>query len=227
MSAAAHQVQRPAPLTLAEECTLSTGVTVRGCAARVLDLLRQTRDQRLVWPVGRHQAPAGWVPAHVLVEPWAGGGEGKRRLRGLREKGVRVQMERFVGAAGEQQTFLYRIGDEPKTAAPKIASSPPQRCALRYLLHRGIPSISWRVDLRVDLTPGRSPLAPGVGVSEESYLEALRHAYVDGAMSFLLGSSTAVLYCEHGAQPDPFPVMRRALTALGAVEVEELPSEWA
>ena len=75
-----HQAALPPGWQLAGEATLPGGRTVTGTAARVYHLLAESHRRGHRWQVGRHLAPAGWVPTWVLREPWAGGAAGSRIL---------------------------------------------------------------------------------------------------------------------------------------------------
>ena len=110
-----HQAALPPGWHLPDEATLPGGRTVTGTAARVYNLLAESARRSHRWQVGRHLAPAGWVPTWVLREPWAGGSAGDRRLRDLREAGISIESQRFDPGdeALASASWLWRISPSP------------------------------------------------------------------------------------------------------------------
>jgi hypothetical protein len=110
-----HQAALPPGWHLPDEAILPGGRTITGTAARVYNLLLETGRHSHRWKVGRHLAPAGWVPTWVLREPWAGGSAGDRRLRDLREAGVSIASQRFNPGdeAPASASWLWRISPSP------------------------------------------------------------------------------------------------------------------
>lgn len=147
--------QAPAPFAIPEEATLPSGERLGGGRARVYWLLRLSVEQRVSHAVGRHQAGIGWVPNFLLREPWSGGNAGDRRLRDLRERGVRLEQAAFAAPNGERSnTILWRWIGDGAAAAPTTTAANPQHSALGGLM-RGFS----------DDTAGspRTPLASGAG----------------------------------------------------------------
>lgn len=108
-----YQYERPVAIgTLCDEVD-APGIHFTGRRARVYWLLRLTKDRGLRHPVGSQVAPPGWVPRHLVVEPWSGGAQGDRRVRELRfDYGVDIQVQEFKPpGGGNSSTTLYRIGD--------------------------------------------------------------------------------------------------------------------
>ncbi|HEX4954782.1 MAG TPA: hypothetical protein VF017_15425 [Thermoanaerobaculia bacterium] len=122
-----YQVPKPAGLHLQEELVAANGARLSGARARVYSLLAQAATKGLRFAVGSAQTAPGRVPGFLLVEPWSGGGEGLRRVRDLRERGIRVEAERF---APESSTFVYWLpGGEGSPAVGPAATTPARRVA--------------------------------------------------------------------------------------------------
>jgi hypothetical protein len=120
-----HQVQQP--FELPNAVALPSGERFEGGRARVYWLLRLTANRSFEHSVGLKRGPAGWVPDFLLLEPWAGGSEGKRRLRELRDYGFDYQHERFQaeGSDGAANTMLYRLTRDPLAGGETRPSAPP------------------------------------------------------------------------------------------------------
>jgi hypothetical protein len=224
MTAAAqyHQAALPSGWELADEVRLPGGRSISGTAARVYQLLEMTRRHRHRWHVGRHLAPAGWVPTWVLREPWAGGSAGDRRLRDLREKhGLVIDGEPFQAPDDEpaSQSWLFLLRDG--THAPE-SSEPSRQAACPALPLAGI-TVTFRRGSPVeragtiDVSPGASSrLAPDIGADDDVFRAALRALHrADQLAGTLSGRRQWVLWCDPAAPYDPFPVLTQVITALG------------
>lgn len=71
----------------------------------VHNALKSARRGKLVVDGKQVKTSAGWVPGHLLTSPAVGGTEGLRRLRELRNSGVRIEMKKIEGSSAYQ----YRI----------------------------------------------------------------------------------------------------------------------
>ena len=216
-----HQAALPPGWQLADEATLPGGRTVTGTAARVFHLLAESHRRAHRWQVGRHLAPAGWVPTWVLREPWAGGAAGDRRLRDLREAGVSIDSQRFDPGDDEpaSASWLWHL------AAPAVHPSPArgrgaggegpplQGIAVRFVAGRPAPAEA------VDISPGAaSPLAPSFAAcDDEAYRRELLQAFHSGRLvAALTGRREWSLWSDPAALYEPRPVLEAALSKLGA-----------
>jgi hypothetical protein len=221
-----HQAAKPARWEIADEATTPDGRHLTGTVARVYNLLAETARRRHKWAVGRHQAPAGWVPTWVLREPWAGGSAGDRRLRDLRDKhGIAV--EGMSCTAGDRTTssWIWRLSSPAAgDATPrKISEASPsaQVCGPLAGLSLSLLSVPVRErpDGSLDVSPGGdSPLAPSLAVADDAtYRRELLAAFHAGRLvPALLASESAVLWTDSAAGYDPRPLLRLALAKLGA-----------
>jgi len=216
-----HQAALLSGWHLADEASLPGGRTVTGTAARVYNLLAESHRRAHRWQVGRHLAPAGWVPTWVLREPWAGGAAGDRRLRDLREAGVSIDSQRFDPGDDEpaSASWLWHL------AAPAVHPSPArgrgaggegpplQGIAVRFVAGRPAPAEA------VDISPGAaSPLAPSFAAcDDEAYRRELLQAFHSGRLvAALTGRREWSLWSDPAALYDPRPVLEVALSKLGA-----------
>jgi len=223
-----HQAPLPPGWHLADEAVLPGGRTLTGTAARVYNLLLETRRRFHRWNVGRHLAPAGWVPTWVLREPWAGGAAGDRRLRDLREAGLTIESQRFApgGDAPDSASWLWRI--VPATPGPNrrpspapdvesavplaLAAAPLQGIAARFVAGGLAPAGA------VDVSPGASSLlAPSFAAcDDEAYRRELLQAFHSGRLvASLTGRAEWRLWTDPAAAYDPRPVLSSALSKLG------------
>ncbi len=224
-----HQAALPPAWHLADEAILPAGRTVTGTAARVYNLLAETNRRHHRWQVGRHLAPAGWVPTWVLREPWAGGAAGDRRLRDLREAGVSIESQRFDPGVNEpaSASWLWRLnlcsgspspgGREcgwEKGPGDEGPPAPLQGIAVRFVAGRPAPVEA------IDISPGApSPLAPSFAAcADEAYRRELLQAFHSGRLvAALTGRREWSLWSDPAAIYNPRPVLEAALTKLGAV----------
>ncbi len=214
-----HQAPLPPGWHLADEATLPGGKSISGTAARVYNLLLETSRRAHRWQVGRHHAPAGWVPTWVLREPWAGGAAGDRRLRDLREEGLAIESQRFTADddTPASASWLWRLAS-PASSSPHRptpaaqAAAPLQGIAIRFIAASEAPSA-------MDISPGASsPLAPSFGAcDDEAYRRELLEAFHAGRLvTYLKGHTEWRLWADPAAAYDPRPVLRSALSKLGA-----------
>jgi hypothetical protein len=216
-----HQAALPPGWHLADEATLPGGRTVTGTAARVYNLLAESHRRAHRWNVGRHFAPAGWVPTWVLREPWAGGSAGDRRLRDLREAGVSIESQRFDPGEDEpaSASWLWRLGSREGAPSPaprgRVGEGGPlQGITIRFVATRPAPAEA------IDISPGApSPLAPSFAAcDDEAYRRELLQAFHAGRLvAVLTGRSEWSLWADPAAIYDPRPVLEIALVKLGAV----------
>ena len=216
-----HQAALPPGWHLADEATLPGGRTITGTAARVYNLLAESHRRAHRWQVGRHLAPAGWVPTWVLREPWAGGAAGDRRLRDLREAGVSIESHRFDPSDDEpaSASWLWRLN--PGVGAPSPATrgrvgegAPLQGITVRFVASRPAPPGA------IDISPGApSPLAPSFAAcDDEAYRRELLQAFHAGRLvAALTGPPAWSLWADPAALYNPRPVLETALVKLGAV----------
>jgi len=226
-----HQAALPPGWHIADEATLPGGRTVSGTAARVYNLLAESHRRAHRWQVGRHLAPAGWVPTWVLREPWAGGSAGDRRLRDLREAGVSIESQRFDPGDKEptSASWLWRLspGEGPPSPGgrecgwekgsgdegPREGGPPLQGITIHFLTTRPAPPGA------IDISPGAaSPLAPSFAVrDDEAYRRELLQAYHAGRLvAALTGRREWSLSSDPAALYNPRPVLETALAKLGA-----------
>jgi len=224
MSTTFHQAALPSGWHLADQATLPGGRTLTGTAARVYNLLVETRRQAYRWQVGRHLAPPGWVPTWVLREPWAGGAAGDRRLRDLREEGVAIESERFTAGPTASDTtpdsasWLWRLATTTSPAAGTPASpsaaAPLQGLTVCFVAH---PAGA------LDISPGASShLAPSFAACDDAaYRLELLHAFHTGRLlAALTGRQHCALWADPIAAYDPRPILQTALTKLGATVLQ-------
>jgi len=228
-----HQAALPPGWHFADEATLPGGRTVTGTAARVYNLLAETNHRHHRWQVGRHLAPAGWVPTWVLREPWAGGSAGDRRLRDLREAGVSIASQRFDPGDNEpaSASWLWRL--TPMSGSPSPArgecvwekgpgvegpggagSLPLGGIAIRFVAGRPAPAEA------IDISPGAaSLLAPSFAAcDDEAYRRELLQAFHSGRLvAALTGRREWSLWSDPAAIYNPRPVLETALVKLGAL----------
>lgn len=77
---------------------------------KVLELLVKARRFNYTYKCHGEIVSDGWVPAHVICSVEAGGLEGTRRLRELRENGINIELRAFIDSEGNRtNTTLYRI----------------------------------------------------------------------------------------------------------------------
>ena len=221
-----HQAALPPGWHLADKATLPGGRTVTGTAARVYNLLAESHRRAHRWQVGRHFAPAGWVPTWVLREPWAGGSAGDRRLRDLREAGVSIESQRFDPGDAEpaSASWLWHLAASavhPSPARGRGAGgegpregAPLQGLTIRFATTRPAPPGA------IDISPGApSPLAPSFAAcDDEAYRRELLQAYHAGRLvATLTGRREWSLWADPAAIYNPRPVLEAALVKLGAV----------
>jgi len=207
-----HQAALPPGWHLADEAILPGGRTVTGTAARVYHLLAETHRRAHRWQVGRHLAPAGWVPTWVLREPWAGGAAGDRRLRDLREAGVSIVSQRFDPGDDEpaSASWLWRLGPRGRVGE----GAPLQGISVRFAAGRPAPVEA------VDISPGAaSPLAPSFDAcNDEAYRRELLQTFHSGRLvAALTGRPKWTLWSDPAAIYNPRPMLETALSKLGAV----------
>jgi len=216
-----HQAPLPPGWHLADEAILPGGRQIHGTAARVYNLLLETRRQAYRWPVGRHLAPPGWVPTWVLREPWAGGAAGDRRLRDLREEGLAIESEKFTAGTDtpDSASWLWRLSPphtNPATAAAvsPTAAAPLQGLTVCFVAH---PAGA------LDISPGASSyLAPTFAACDDAAyrLELLQAFHTGRLLATLTGRQTWSLWADPAAAYDPRPVLQTALTKLGATVLQ-------
>ncbi len=222
MSTRHHQAALPAHWTIADEATTPEGRHLTGTVARVYNLLAETARRRHAWAIGRHKAPAGWVPTWVLREPWSGGSAGDRRLRDLRDKhGVEVEGMSFTAGERSTSSWIWRLAESKAHSNPEAThsahvSSAPLAGLSVSLLSVPLPD---RPSGSIDVSPGGDPpLAPSLAVADdETYRCELRATYHAGRLvPALEGAEAAILWTDPAAGFDPRPVLRLALAKLGA-----------
>jgi hypothetical protein len=218
---------RPGDWTLPESATLPNGEQLGGARARLYWLLRWTAERGFSFAIGRHPGPKGWVPAHVCKEPWSGGGAGDRRLRDLRERGVKIESQRFVTPAGERtSTWLWRWTGDPEPGQAR-AETPPARLVFQTSI--GCPAYApgW---VKWEVSPGSGHvLAPSAQLqtlvirgqlsaaeATKIYLETLRTKYLDGKFRGVLSTPQAVLWIRPEVALDPLPTLSEILQKCGA-----------
>lgn len=222
---------------LPEEAVDGAGTAFRGARARVYHLLRIVGEHGISLPVGRHHGPPGWVPRHFLVEPWSGGAEGARRVRELAGRhGFAVEHTTFDPPDGDSSaTTLYRLVPGG-TGAASAPARPQPLAGLDF--HT---AVGTAVDLAahgcpLHLTDSWLALRPPPDLAGDAdwcsaqYREHLLAAYREGSLVGQLEQrGQIVLYLLPGRELgfDPFPTLRRALTALGARDLGHLGPEWS
>lgn len=227
---------RPGDWTLPESATLPNGEQLGGARARLYWLLRWTAERGFSFAIGRHPGPKGWVPAHVCKEPWSGGGAGDRRLRDLRERGVKIESQRFVTPAGERtSTWLWRwTGDPPAGDADRAPTASHARGAahrgrLVFRTQSGCPVArdGW---VKWEVSPGsghvlappsslQAALITGHVTHDQAvaqYLDILRRRYSAGELDGVLSTRCAVLWVRPEVALDPLPTLRSVLVRCGA-----------
>jgi hypothetical protein len=228
-----HQAALPPGWHLADEATLPGGRTITGTAARVFNLLAETRRHSHRWKVGRHLAPAGWIPTWVLREPWAGGSAGDRRLRDLREAGVSIESHRFDPGDNEpaSASWLWRLGPGSGSPSPArgecvwekgLGDEGPGGAGSLSLGGRTIHFLAGRPapPESIDISPGAaSPLAPSFAACEdEAYRRELLQAFHAGRLvAALTGRREWSLWSDPAAIYNPRPVLEAVLSKLGAL----------
>ncbi|MCH9647801.1 MAG: hypothetical protein K0U98_06150 [Deltaproteobacteria bacterium] len=203
---------------------------VEGAKARVYHLLRIAQERRLQLPLGRHLAPAGEVPRHIIVEPWSGGSEGMRRVRELRALGVPIEHRPFQPPdGGDSATNLYRLAiaktpclpAAPSAEQTPVEGSPLELSGLRFQVGRPLGSQRHHLPLVAQAGINLYPLPhhlEGDG-DPEAYKDLLRAAYSTGVLVPYLQrfETTGIDFtCEY---PWVLEVLREVLGALGAQEV--------
>ncbi len=118
-----QQAAKPQGLDLADEAVLPTGHHCAGTKARVYNLLEWAAARSHQFSIGRHLAPAGWVPTWILREPWAGGAAGDRRVRDLRADGVDIEGKAFETEVQGTASWVFRLG--PASTSPRQAVTSP------------------------------------------------------------------------------------------------------
>jgi len=225
-----HQAPLPPTWHLADEAILPGGRTITGTAARVYNLLLESGRHSHRWKVGRHLAPAGWVPTWVLREPWAGGSAGDRRLRDLREAGVSIASQRFDPGddAPASASWLWHLSPREVSPSPggwvgdgrggqgvrSREGAPLQGVTVRFVAGRPAPAEA------IDISPGApSPLAPSFAAcDDEAYRRELLQAFHAGRLVATLTSRAEwSLWADPAALYNPRPVLETALSKLGAV----------
>jgi len=218
---------RPGDWTLPESATLPNGEQLGGARARLYWLLRWTAERGFSFAIGRHPGPKGWVPAHVCKEPWSGGGAGDRRLRDLRERGVKIESQRFVTPAGERtSTWLWRWTGDPEPGQAR-AETPPARLVFQTSI--GCPAYApgW---VKWEVSPGsghvlappsslQAALITGHVTHDQAvaqYLDILRRRYSAGELDGVLSTRCAVLWVRPEVALDPLPTLRSVLVRCGA-----------
>jgi len=225
---------RPGDWTLPESATLPNGEQLGGARARLYWLLRWTAERGFSFAIGRHPGPKGWVPAHVCKEPWSGGGAGDRRLRDLRERGVKIESQRFVTPAGERtSTWLWRWTGDPEPGQAR-AETPPARLVFQTSI--GCPAYApgW---VKWEVSPGSGHvLAPSASLQAAlitghvthdqavaQYLDLMRRRYVRGELDGVLATRQAVLWVRPEVAFDPLPTLRSVLVKCGAELSQDNP----
>ncbi|HEX7180236.1 MAG TPA: hypothetical protein VF756_00230, partial [Thermoanaerobaculia bacterium] len=159
--------------------------------------------------------------------PWAGGSAGDRRLRDLREAGLAIESERFAPGddAPESASWLWRLGSPHthgsnqriKPENDKNADSAPLQGITVRFVPGAVPGAAPSGAL--DVSPGASsPLAPSFSACEdEAYRRELLQAFHSGRLvSSFAGRKDWSLWADPAAAYDPRPVLRAALSKLGA-----------
>ncbi len=225
---------RPGDWTLPESATLPNGEQLGGARARLYWLLRWTAERGFSFAIGRHPGPKGWVPAHVCKEPWSGGGAGDRRLRDLRERGVKIESQRFVTPAGERtSTWLWRWTGDPEPGQAR-AETPPARLVFQTSI--GCPAYApgW---VKWEVSPGsghvlappsslQAALITGHVTHDQAvaqYLDLMRRRYVRGELDGVLATRQAVLWVRPEVAFDPLPTLRSVLVKCGAELSQDNP----
>lgn len=226
--------QYPEPFPLSDTLDLG-GRTFTGSRARVYWLLRLTAERRHAHPIGRFTGPPGKVPAFLFREPWAGGQQGDRRLRDLREHGLEYDWEEWNPPDGsDSSTTVYwmtrdPLGEVVPTEAPSSPAPAPSTgqaalAPLAGLVFRiGTPTLT---DLPLDpktLAPRCLCWSSGP-MRAEARTEALKGALRDqwargellAKLEPLLGRRVAVVSCRTPDEWDGAEVLAEVLEALGA-----------
>jgi hypothetical protein len=229
------QSARPQGWNLEDIAILPGGAQCTGTKARVYNLLAEARRRNHQFPVGRHLAPAGWVPTWVLREVWSGGAAGDRRVRDLREAGVVIQGEIFDAGEAGSSSYVWRLGDQNGTppladrqnqrkkadAAEKQVSKDSPLAGLSFSIGP-IPEGAGGVPV-VDLRGSASPLSPPPVFSDElaaaeSYRQQLLALYRCGSLALSLQDYPALHFLVSDEQRPFLAVLSRALQALGATQ---------
>jgi hypothetical protein len=206
-----HQASLPTGWSIPDQAILPGGREIAGTAARVYNLLVETARRSHRWKVGRHLAPAGWVPTWVLREPWSGGAAGDRRMRDLREAGVPIERDIFSIAeeAPGSSSWLWRIGKEGAGPSPKVVEADHPLIKVRFVESSAG---------AVDISPGsRHVLAPSLRCAgDEMYRDELLAAWRTGKLlPALQGRSEWALWADPTAAFNQVPVLKAALPKLG------------
>jgi len=221
MTSPHYQAAKPAGWEIADEATTPDGRHLTGTVARVYNLLAETARRRHGWAIGRHKAPAGWVPTWVLREPWSGGSAGDRRLRDLRDKhGVDVEGMSFTAGERSTSSWIWRLAESKPHNNPgvshsaRVSSAPLGGLSVSLL---SVPVPDRPVD-SIDVSPGGdSPLAPSLAVADdETYRRELLATYHAGRLVPVVAGTEVVLWTDPAAGFDPRRVLRLALAKLGA-----------
>ncbi|HQN09856.1 MAG TPA: hypothetical protein PK569_20005 [Thermoanaerobaculia bacterium] len=227
---------KPGEWALPDVAVLANGTQLGGARARLYWLLRWTAERGATHAIGRHTGPVGWVPSHICKEPWSGGGAGDRRLRDLRERGVRLESQVYVAPDGERtSTWLWRWAGDPPAGDAERA---PTASRARGAAHRGrlvfrtqsgcpIERDGW---VKWEVSPGsghvlappsslQAALITGHVTHDQAvaqYLDILRRRYSAGELDGVLSTRCAVLWVRPEVALDPLPTLRSVLVRCGA-----------
>lgn len=75
----------------------------------VLQELIQAKQGKRYFTKGGVPIPAGWVPSWVICDPGVGGLQGTRRLRELKEIGIRYDWKYLEMDGESTNTTIYRL----------------------------------------------------------------------------------------------------------------------
>lgn len=223
------QAVQPAGWILEDEAVLPDGRHLSGSKARVYHLLRLAAAHEHRFPIGRHLAPAGWVPTWVLREPWAGGSAGDRRVRDLRALGLAVTGEPFSPPDGGSSSWVWRLGvATPACAARLNPGMPPLVNPATVSTHSPAapPELSFAVASSAELLPANvvvvdlrqpaEPLAP-LDMDPEAYRQRLLFLWRSGSLKAILSGLREVFFLFPPGKEACADVLAKGLLRIGAV----------